>query len=269
MLRSLLLVACLAFTSPVLADGDTGLTELETADDTRGWEAVGRIDIGYGGFCTGALVAPDMVLTAAHCLFNEESGKPIPVGDMEFLAGWRNGRAEAYRKVRRAVAHPDYDYGSARKVSRVARDLALLELDRPIRSNRIKPFETVATRLRKGAEVTVVSYAEDRAGKPSLQQSCHVLESFAGVGMLSCAVDSGASGAPIFLMEENGPRIVSVVSAKAEAYGKPVALAGELRRSMETLQAELADVPTVRLNKGSLLSGAPDADRLGAKFLRP
>ena len=96
-----------------------------------------------------------------------------------------------------------------------------------------------------------------------------MLESFGGVGMLSCSVDFGSSGAPIFILGDAGPRIVSVVSAKAEANGAPVALVGELRPSMAQLRAELTAGPAARLNNGSRLGGSPDSGRIGAKFVRP
>ena len=36
---------------------DKPLTLLETGLTAQGWEAVGRIDIGANGFCTGALIS--------------------------------------------------------------------------------------------------------------------------------------------------------------------------------------------------------------------
>ena len=62
---------------PVAADESEAseLTKLMTAYDVRGWEAVGRLNIGWGGMCTGALIAPNIVLTAGHCLFDKETGE--------------------------------------------------------------------------------------------------------------------------------------------------------------------------------------------------
>lgn len=250
---------------------DGPLKALVTADETKGWEAVGRLNLGTTGFCTGSLIAPNLVLTAAHCLFDKKTGVAYRARDIQFLAGWRNGRAAAYRGVRRAIAHPDYVYEGPEKMDRVAYDLAILELDQPIRLPSIRPFGTDHT-PRQGDAVGVVSYALDRSEAPSLQENCHVLERQTGVLILSCNVDFGSSGAPVFAMSGGEPKIVSVVSAKAEMDNEVVALG----TTMEEPLGELLDL----VRKGAPLrtSGPAVSARLptvggagggGAKFVKP
>lgn len=265
-----LVVFGLLLTSGAVAQ-DANLKRLDNGDDAKAWEAVGRLDIDGKGFCTGALIAPKLVLTAAHCMFDSETGLRIDNGHIEFLAGWRNGRAGAYRNVARVVIHPDYAYHEKLSSDRVRNDLALLELEQPIRNTSIKPFKTAA-RPRTGDRVGVVSYALERSEAPSLQEVCAVLARQDGVLVTSCSVDFGSSGAPIFVYEDGEAQIVSVVSAKAEVGGKEVSLGTALGQPLAELQAELVAGRYIYLGakpgERRVRVGDKKADT-GAKFVKP
>ena len=268
MLRALFAALAIALMPlPALAQ-ETGLKRLDTGDDGRGWEAVGRLELAGRGFCTGALIAPDLVLTAAHCLYDKDTGKRMDHEKIEFLAGWRNGRASAYRWVRRAVVHPSYEFGGEVAADRVRNDVALLELRHPIRNARVTPFDT-DKRPRKGQQIAIVSYARDRSDAPSLQEVCNVMSHQEGVLVMSCDVDFGSSGAPIFTWEGGVPRIVSVVSAMADVDGQKVSLGTQLEMPLSLLKAELAAGKGGRQGVGPTIAGVSELRQTGAKFAKP
>lgn len=194
--------------------------------------------------------------------------------EIVFHAGFRNGHATASRRVGRIIIHPDYVFSGPDAAANVANDLALFELVSEIRLPNVRPFAT-ASRPRKGQQVGVVSYAHDRSESPSIQEVCHVLARQRGTLVLSCNVDFGSSGAPIFAERDGQAFIVSVVSAKAEVRGRKVALGTNLERPLSEMMALLdtgvgrvvaapKEVTIIRPSEPRRLSGGN-----GAKFLRP
>lgn len=256
----------LALLVPGLAAAQsTALTALDRDDAARGWEAVGRLDTG-DGFCSATLIAPELVLSAAHCVFDAD-GRSLAPEAITFRAGLRNGTAAATRQVARLAAHPGFTPGGALTAQNIAHDLALLELAAPVPSHEIAPFALHGEAVRAGP-VSTVSYGQGRAELPSRQRQCRLLDRQGGVLMFDCDVTFGSSGAPVFSHLNGRGRILSVISGMARlSDGRQVSVGPHLPSLLADLKRDLrsrAQPPAAQIRR--LQVGQNGA--AGAKFVR-
>jgi protease YdgD len=221
LIRFVLAVALLlSGVSAAAAEGTPGrkMLGIHVQDE---WNAVGRLNYGRG-FCSAALVAPDLVATAAHCFFVKRTGAQIGVDRIHFVAGYRMRRFAGHEKAARVMIHPDYVYSAAPRNSDVASDLALVKLKAPMEG--IVPFQ-LSRSLRAGDEVAIVSYGRDRPEIASIQSPCGVLSRHGSIAVLDCDATYGVSGAPVLRRVGEEWRVAGVVSAMAQRNGRKVVLA--------------------------------------------
>ncbi|WP_138469491.1 serine protease [Poseidonocella sp. HB161398] len=196
------LALCLALAAgPVLAG-----PEMLPPGAHAAWTAIGRLNAaGYRQLrmCTATLIAPDTVLTAAHCL-RDGSGDMIPAEKLRFVAGWLRGSYAALGRVRKvALADP----GGPRSV---ATDSALLTLEAPL--DGIAPLPLAAPE--PGQPVRLLGYRWDRPHALSDAGRCGFRpEGSQGVLRLDCEATFGNSGGPVLQQGPQGWRVVAVVSA--------------------------------------------------------
>lgn len=255
---------------PVIETPPPGLQPLATMDAGRPFAAVGRLETG-AGFCTATLIAADLVLTAAHCLFDDDGTRRADEA-FTFNAGFRNGRVLAQRGLRASFVHPGYDYNGADGQDRIRTDIALLRLDAPITDGSVRPLDVGGTLGRDGT-VDVVSYGQMREDFPSLEQDCEAIGNGGGVMILTCDTIFGSSGAPVMVDTPSGHRIVSVVSAGSDYNGQEVTLAASVEGALQ----QLYQMAGAR-DPGQSVSGLPQVRTIGqddgratsgARFIRP
>jgi V8-like Glu-specific endopeptidase len=178
---------------------------MDDAEAAR-WQAVGRLNAAGMQFCTAVLIAPNLVLTADHCLTNARTKAPFRMQALKFVAGYRKGGFAALRDVRRA-ARSGFDEGS---------DIALLELAEPIAEDQIAPVRVGPP---EAAAATIVSYGRNRAHAPSIERDCPVAPADAALMAVGCPAVKGMSGAPVMALTGEGPAIMAVIS-HSDAAGR-------------------------------------------------
>lgn len=234
MLRLLTVALCLV--------ANFGLAQ-DISSETELRNAVGRLDIGETAFCTGALVSGDIVLTAAHCLFDKETGDRFDLADMAFRPGLTNGESAATRGVQAVFIHPNYQADKKGDLRNLPFDLALLKLNRPLQHGASLAIDVSYPNL-GGAPASVLSYGKGRSDTAMMQRDCLLSPHSKGIILTTCQANSGTSGAPVFQMRNGQPSIVSIVSAMARADGTPVSLVVPIAEALDALHQGLANSAT-------------------------
>ena len=179
------------------------------------WQAVGRVTLegNARSLCTGTLIAPDTVVTAAHCVTNGETGEPVPFYKLNFVAGWHDGEhaggaVASFVRVRDGFAE---GAGATRpKLSQFAADLAVITLKTPLLG--VVPMPVAAQSEPQGP-VTVLGYQQQRREVLTDYIGCQSTAMDPDFLGLSCAVVSGTSGGPVFEKTAEGWALVGVVVA--------------------------------------------------------
>lgn len=270
-LRGAILLLGLALSGAGAAQAQAAFEVMDRRGALLGWEAVGRLDTG-AGFCTGTLIARDIVLTAAHCLYDDR-GRPIAAERMRFRAGYHRGKSIADRKVLRWEAAAGYRDGGSAELNgtMIANDAALLRLDRDIVAAEADPFAVHQGPV-QGSSVSVVSYGEGREDVLSRERRCAVTGRYRG-GILAfdCDVTFGSSGAPVFVRDNGRLRILSVISGMGrDKDGGKTAFGMTLAAHVAVLKAKLRrDDALPSVTRGARRLGAGQRSATGARFVTP
>ncbi|MEO9778916.1 MAG: trypsin-like peptidase domain-containing protein [Sedimentitalea sp.] len=260
-LLSLILIPTLA------AAQSTRLARLSDRDDLLGWEAVGRLDIRGRGYCSGTLIAPDLVLTAAHCVYDKKTNLLHDPQTLTFRAGLRDGTSIAERAVSQIAAAEQFVPGVPLSLDMVRHDVALLRLTEPIVSSDADPF-ILHSGQEVGSAVSVTSYGQGRSEALSRQRHCNILAAEEDLMAFDCDVTFGSSGAPVFAKVGSRGRIVSVISGAGSLDGRPVALGPSLPANVARLKLQLRNAPRPVPDQIKRLSVGDRNQSTGAKFIR-
>lgn len=207
--------------------GEDDRTILE--DQGPPWDAVGQV--GIGGFrssvqCTGTLIAPDLVVTAAHCVVNPATGQPFPLRDIHFLAAVRGPKNKGHATARCLRFPPGHrpataSSGGRLSLAALAGDSAMIVLSDALD---VEPAPLAAvTAPEPGLALTHVAYPGDRRFLPVAHRNCMLLGANPFFWRNDCDTHPGSSGGPVFVTEDGSLKIAAIQVA-AGAGGANIAL---------------------------------------------
>jgi protease YdgD len=180
------------------------------------WNAVAKVQTNIGEHCSGVLIAPSVVLTAAHCLYNPRTRALLRPVSLHVLFGYQRAAYRWHREVARITVGRNFD---GAKGQPQPGDWARLDLTEPVP---VPPLPVAGGVASTGMAVALAGYNQDRAQLLIADLACHVLRVVTrpgGARFLAhdCAATRGTSGAPLLTKNERGWAVLGINIAAGRA----------------------------------------------------
>ncbi len=204
------------------------------------WDAIGQVNIGgyrSVGQCTGTLVAPDIVITAAHCVVDAWKAAPVPLHDIHFLPGLRGGSYLGHATAKCLHFLPGYQPPEKALSARAAEEYASVQQEGTdvvaivLNEKLDVPPVPVAkpADVEPGLWLTYAGYPADRRYTLSAHIGCRLLgvQHDPRLWLHDCDTQPASSGGPVLTKVDGQLQLAAVNIASGSEANIAVPIAGQ------------------------------------------
>ncbi len=227
-----MIAACLlgSGSGQALAKNDGNASRIEVNAHSYPWSPIGRLNAGGRGHCTGFMIGEQTLLTAAHCLYDNISGRWRGASELHFVAAYQREDYSLHSPVESYQVSKAFKPAQSVSAENAVADWAVVRLKKGIGRQTgwfgVRGLdEGLRSRIdQKKAILLQAGYQRQRAHVITATFGCTFVGNFSkNSGLVhDCPIAKGDSGSPLLVLDRGRISVIGIHVLQVRWDGRPV-----------------------------------------------